>query len=131
MQLRPALTPPPLDPALIDRLAKLADRLDGARPADCDEVLAMLARFNQLSGVAMEWHAFQGFNGATSPEDFVRDILHRKTLVPDPELTREEMAEIVSRIVSAGPDHVLPCTLLRELQASVGDRLALLAGPGP
>jgi hypothetical protein len=95
IELRIELTPPVLSSALVDRLAKLADRLDGAFAGECDEVLA---KFNRLVGIPMALHEFQGINSANSPESFVRNILYRCTLVPDPALCREEMAEIVKRI---------------------------------
>jgi hypothetical protein len=47
MELRSELMPPPLDAALVARLAKLADRIDGAAPGQRDDDWA---EFNRLAG---------------------------------------------------------------------------------
>ena len=101
MKLRPELTLPMLDEALVARLAKLADRLDGARPGQRDDELA---EFNRLAGTSLPLADFQDIYKAEDPEVFVRGVLFRRDLAPDPNLTRAEMAEIVSRIRGPGDD---------------------------
>ena len=84
MKLRPDLTPPVLDEALVTRLARLADRLDGAAEGARDDELA---EFNRLAGTALPLHEFQDVYKAVDPEDFVRDVLYRRSLKPVADLS--------------------------------------------
>jgi hypothetical protein len=97
MELRPELTPPALDAAKVARLAKLAARLDGARPGQWEDDLA---EFNRLARTAILIEEFRGIYGGEDHEDWVRRILYRQSLVPT-DLSREEMVEIVLRAVTA------------------------------
>ena len=102
MELRPELTPPVLDETLVARLAKLADRLDGAAEGERDDELA---EFNALAGTDLPLRDFQDIYKAVNPEDFVRDVLYRRSLKPVPDLSRAEMVEIVSRLLAGGDAH--------------------------
>jgi hypothetical protein len=102
MELRPELRPPALDPARVARLAELADGLDGAAPGQGEDDLVA---FNRLAGTALPLADFQGIHKSESPEDFVRRVLFRRSLAPDPRLTVAEMTEIVSRVTAGGDDH--------------------------
>jgi hypothetical protein len=102
MKLRPELTPPQLDEALVARLARLADRLDGARPGARDDELT---EFNRLAGTAVPLADFQGIYKSENPEDFVRRVLFQRSLAPDPSLSQAEMAEIVSRVMACEENH--------------------------
>jgi hypothetical protein len=102
MALRPELMPPLLDEPLVAQLAKLADRLDGARPGQRDDDLA---KFNQLAGTALRLNDFQGIYKAVGAEDWVRGVLYRKCLHLIPDLSRAEMAEVVSRVLAGGDAH--------------------------
>jgi hypothetical protein len=101
MHLRPELTPPALDEGLVAQLAELADRLDGAGPGQADDELA---EFNRLCGTALVFADFRGISAAEDAEDFVRRVLFRRSLRPDPGLTRDEMAEIVRRATAVTDD---------------------------
>lgn len=102
MELRPALRPPPLDPALVTRLALIADQLDGAAPG---REGADLAAFNRLAGTSLSLTDFQGIYGAMSATEFVRRLLYRRALAPDPALTHAEMTEVVSRVMACAPGY--------------------------
>lgn len=102
MDLRPELTPPVLDEALVARLARLAERLDGAAEGQRDDELA---EFNRLAGTDLPLREFQDIYKAVSPEEFVRDVLYRQALRPVPDLSRAEMVEIVSRLQAGGDEH--------------------------
>lgn len=102
MELRLDLAPPAFDPALIIRLTKLADRIDGAAAGACEQDLAEFAR---LSGAATPFEQFQGTYGAEGHEAFVRQLLIRQHLIPLPPLSTDEMTEVVSRVMACGPDH--------------------------
>jgi hypothetical protein len=101
MELRPGLMPPALDAALVARLAKLADRLDGAAPGQRD---ADLAEFNRLAGTDIPLADFQGIYKSEDAEDFVRRALFQRSLAPDPKVSLAEMTEIVSRVKACGDD---------------------------
>jgi hypothetical protein len=94
--------PPTLDVTLLARLARLADRLDGAQPGTRDDELT---EFNRLAGRALPLADFQGIYKGEDHADFVRRILFQRCLAPDPNLTRAEMAEIVSRAMTCDDDH--------------------------
>jgi hypothetical protein len=102
MELRPELMPPVLDEAKVRHLANLADRLDGASPGQWDEDLA---EFNRVAGMDFPIRDFQGIYGAEDHEDWVRRVLYRQSLAPDADLSRAEMAEIVSRIMACSVGH--------------------------
>jgi hypothetical protein len=94
MRLRPELMPPTHDEALVARLAKLADRLDGARPGQCDDELA---EFNRLAGTDIPLAEFQGIYGGEDHETWVRRMLCYQQIKPAPGVTPEELAEVVRR----------------------------------
>jgi hypothetical protein len=102
MELRPELTPPALDAALVARLADLAARLDGAAPGQWADDLA---DFNRLAGMSIPFEDLQGVYGSGNHANYVRGILYRQRLIPDPALSPAEMTEIVSRIMACGDDH--------------------------
>ncbi|MFN9364028.1 MAG: hypothetical protein ACK6CE_04400 [Planctomycetota bacterium] len=54
MELRPELKPPVLDDKLVERLAELADKIDGARPGEWDE---WRDEFNRLCSLRSELFA--------------------------------------------------------------------------
>ena len=101
MELRPELLPPTLDEAMVARLARLADRLDEARPGERDEDLA---EFNRLAHSDIPLAAFQGIHKGENPEDFVRRVLFQLYLIPTPGVSRAEMVEIVSRVTASAAD---------------------------
>ena len=102
MQIRRELMPPSLDAALVARLTDLAANLDGTAPGQGEDDLA---EFNRLAGTAIPFEEFQGISGGEDHEDYVRRVLYRRHLAPDPALTREEMAEIVSRVSACAEGH--------------------------
>jgi hypothetical protein len=93
--------PPALDRARLARLAKLADRIDGAAPGQWEDDLA---EFNRLAGTDIPFEHFQGISGGEDHADWVRRVLHAQALDPAPSVSLEEMTEIVSRI-RADPTH--------------------------
>jgi hypothetical protein len=97
MHLRRELMPPTLDVALVTRLRDLVAGLDGAAPGQWE---VDLAEFNRLAGTGIQFEEFQGIYGGENHEDYVRRVLYRQHLRPDPALTRAEMVEIVSRVMA-------------------------------
>jgi hypothetical protein len=101
MKLRPELTPPVLDELLVTRLAALASAIDGALPGMWE---GDLAEFNRLAGTSIRFEEFQGIYGGEEHADYVRRVLYRQRLYPDPAITKAELAEIVTRILAGGDD---------------------------
>jgi hypothetical protein len=94
MELRPELMPPHLDDAVLERLATLADRLDGARPGDISDELN---EFNRLAGTNMGFEEFQGVYEEERHKTWVRRVLYSRLIKRAPGVTREELVEVVRR----------------------------------
>jgi hypothetical protein len=99
MDLRPDLTPPALDEDLVQRLAALADRLDGAYPGQYDEDLA---EFNRLAGTMLLLHEFQGIYGGDTHEAWVRRTLYSHLIKPAVKVTPDELVEVARRAIPMG-----------------------------
>ncbi|MBA5690734.1 hypothetical protein [Rugamonas apoptosis] len=91
MELRQELTPPQLDEQFVDRLAQLADTIDG-NPSQ-----ALCAEFNRLAGTELPLSFFQGVYGSENHANFVWRVLRKQRIKPVPDVTREELVEIVRR----------------------------------
>ena len=102
MELRSDLTFPTLDEPCVQRIAKLASRLDGSGPGESDDELR---EFNERTGTSYELSEFQGIFGGMEHETWVRTLLCEpfatKPLAP----TRDELLEIITRL-TAGDDEV-------------------------
>jgi hypothetical protein len=96
MELRPELTPTVLDEAKVARLAKLADRIDGAAPGQWEDELD---EFNRLASTELKFEDFQGIYGAENHEDFVRRVLYQQAVASETGLSRADMVEIASRVI--------------------------------
>lgn len=101
MELRPELMPPALDGAKVQKLAEVASKLDGYNSLDVE---GLLQTFNREAGTDLGLEDFQEIYCSEDHEDWVRRLLYQQTLGPDPNLSRAEMAEIVSRVIG-GADH--------------------------
>jgi hypothetical protein len=101
VDLRPELIPPTLDEAKVAHLARLAARLDGARPGEWEDDLV---EFNRLAGTAIPIEEFQGIYGAEDHEDWVRRVLYYKCIKPAAGVTRAELTEVVRRAMSTDVD---------------------------
>jgi hypothetical protein len=98
MELRRELTPPQLDEQLVERLAQLANSIDGnPSQALCDE-------FNKLAGTELSVSVFQGVYGSENHANFVRRVLRKQRIKPVHDVTREELVEIVRRAMKPDRD---------------------------
>ncbi len=91
MELRSELRPPLLDQSLVNHLAELADKLDGARPGEWDE---WLIEFNKLARTEIPFEHFQGIYGGECHVDWVRRLLFEKLIRPAQNVTRDELIEV-------------------------------------
>jgi hypothetical protein len=96
--------PPSLDKAKVQRLARLAARIDGARPGQWEEALA---EFNRIAGTNLAFEEFQGIYGAEEHETWVRRLLVQRSLKPVADVSRAELVEIVRRAMpqNGDPEH--------------------------
>jgi hypothetical protein len=110
MNLRQELTPPSVDERLIARLAELANALDG-NPSE-----TLRAEFNKLAGTDVPMILFQGVYESEDHANFVRRVLREQRIKPVPDVTRDELVEIVRRAMK--PDKAW----LNELYMAIFDR---------
>ncbi|MFJ4007533.1 hypothetical protein ACIPWL_29340 [Streptomyces sp. NPDC090023] len=115
MHLRPELTPPPVSRQRLDELCaeveRIADLLD-ARPEAAGEAITA---FNTTTG--HHYHAldFAEYGGSRSLENFAREAARpARPVVTD--ITRDELVEIVRRLLTADPESDY---FLRLLEANV------------
>ncbi|NAW84927.1 hypothetical protein [Photobacterium halotolerans] len=91
MILRPELQPPEVDVTLLECLTKLASDIDGGKEEEClDKVL----EFNFLTETNHQFIDFQGIYGSDGHKEWVHRLLRLKSIVPQPNLTRDELIEI-------------------------------------
>lgn len=96
MQLRPALEPSSLDTKLVERLTWLADNLDGEQnPA---QIRAWLAEFNAKANTDLHWQDFQEIYGYQDHVEWVKSALLRQRVAVVPDISRDELIELVRRI---------------------------------
>lgn len=101
MNLRPELMPPALDEEKVKRLGAIASKLDGYNCPDPEELLRI---FNREAGTRLELEDFQKIYASEDHEDWVRRALYRRSLSPCHDISREEMVEIVSRVIAGDAD---------------------------
>jgi hypothetical protein len=129
MELRPELMPPVLDEARVARLARLAAEIDGVHPGQWEE---LLDEFNRAAGTAFAFEDFQGIYGAMDHETFVRQVLSEPAARKVPDITYDELLELLTRVCrAAGVEHEV-YFWLRLLEANLPDpRLSdLIYWPG-
>lgn len=95
MELRKELTPPVLDEHLVSLLATLADSLDG-NPSE-----ELRQQFNNLAGTDLSMDRFQGVYESEDHANFVRGILRSQLIRPLPNVTQDELIEVVRRAMIA------------------------------
>lgn len=96
MQLRPELEPSSLDANLVERLTWLADNLDGEQ--NPPQIEAWLNEFNASANADLAWIDFQEIYGHQNHEEWVKTVLLRQRVVALPDISREELCELVRRI---------------------------------
>ncbi|MEV5011438.1 hypothetical protein [Streptomyces sp. NPDC055692] len=116
MDLRPELLPPPVSRQRLDELCaeveRIADLLE-ARPEEADEAIAA---FNAMTGHDYEALDFAEYYGSRSLEEFAREAARpARPVVAD--ITRDELVEIVRRLLKADPES--DDYYLRLLEANV------------
>jgi hypothetical protein len=109
---------PELDEALVERLAKLADRLDGGDRDLCGE---LLEEFNTLAGTSIPFEEFQGIYGGEEHVEYVRRVLTAKQTTEDPTLDRNGLVEMFSRILADPCDNAYLTYAFSTIEKTYGD----------
>lgn len=114
MDLRPELSPPPVDPSTLEELSREIERIAGLL-YDGEPAGEAIAAFNATTGHDYDVSDFAEYQGWRALEDFAREAA-RPARPRVPGVAREELVEIVRRILAADPatDYYL-----RLLEASV------------
>src|SRR3954447_20634662 len=99
MDLRPELLPPPVDQQYLRRLGQEIDRISAllaaGRPAD-----ETIAAFNERTGHRYHAVDFAEYSGWRDLADFAMEAA-RPAHPRVPEITRDELIEIVNRIMGS------------------------------
>ncbi|QDU11059.1 hypothetical protein [Gimesia aquarii] len=111
-------TPPHLDEALVQRLAELANELDGA---DEHDAKPLLEEFNELAGTSIPFAEFQGIYGAEDHIDYVRRVLTDKLTNADSSLTRDDLTEMFKRVCENPTDDAYLQFMFSTIKKTFGD----------
>lgn len=98
MKLRSELMPPVLDEALVHRLAALAAQIDCGDP---EQTKAELAAFNREALTDFDFYQFQGIYGGQEHETWVRNVLAGPYVRLVPDVSKDELVEMVRRLMEA------------------------------
>ncbi|WP_296264586.1 hypothetical protein [Pseudomonas sp. UBA6562] len=105
MKLRTELMPPVLDKALVKRLTYLVSTIDGG---DQHAVAPLLQELNQLASAQFDFYELQGIEGGQDHITWARTVLATSSVRLLADVTREELVELVRRVMAAeGPEHSL------------------------
>ncbi|WP_229864811.1 bacteriocin immunity protein [Streptomyces spinoverrucosus] len=102
MDLRSELRPPPVDQEQLDEICSEIERISDliARGGPADDAVAA---FNQKTGHEYTILDFAEYYGWRSLEDFTREAA-RPAWPKVPDITRDELVEIVRRILANDPE---------------------------
>ncbi|MCT9089847.1 bacteriocin immunity protein [Streptomyces sp. ASQP_92] len=115
MDLRPELLPPPVSRQRLDELSAEVGRIAGLLEAGSDAASDAIAAFKAMTGHDYDALDFAGYDGSRSLEEFAREAARpARPRVAD--ITREELVEIVRRLLTADPEIDY---YLRVLEANV------------
>ncbi|MEV0709785.1 hypothetical protein [Nocardia aurea] len=104
MDLRPELLPPPVAPEYLAALAREIERIDQLiTTGDPDAAIAVIAAFNQHTGHDYDFTDFVEYSSYRDLLDFAQEAA-RPAHPRVPDITRDELVEIVRRIRAADPD---------------------------
>lgn len=128
VDLRPELLPPPVSRHRLDELCAEVERIADLLEARAEAAGEAIAAFNAMTGHDYTAFDFAEYAGSRSLEEFAREAARpARPVVAD--ITRDELVEIVCRLLTATPESDY---YLRLLQANVSHPIAADPGrPGP
>jgi hypothetical protein len=129
MELRPELSPPPVGRSRLEELSREIERISGLLYAG-EPAGEAIAAFNAETGHAYDASDFAEYHGWRSLDDFAVEAA-RPAYPKVPDVTRDELVEIVRRLLAADPETDFYLLLLRANVAHPGaSDLIYQAGPG-
>ncbi|MFB0631578.1 hypothetical protein [Streptomyces sp. AB3(2024)] len=112
MDLRPELRPPPVSRRRLDELCAEVQRIAGLLETGSEAAGEAVAAFNAKTGHDYAALDFAGYDGSRSLEQFAREAAGpARPVVAD--ITRDELVEIVRRLLTAAPESDWHLCLLR------------------
>jgi hypothetical protein len=99
MDLRPELLPPSVDRHRLDEMCEEIERVAGLISLGGAAALAAVAAFNERTGHEYSFIDFTEYDGWRSLEEFATEAA-RPAWPKVPDITRDELVEIVSRILA-------------------------------
>jgi hypothetical protein len=118
MDLRSELSPPPVERSRLEELSREIERIAGLL-YDGEPAGEAIAAFNATTGHDYDVSDFAEYQGWRSLEDFAREAA-RPAHPRVPDVGREELVEIVRRILAADPATDYYLRLLRASVAHPG-----------
>jgi len=109
---------PKLDEALVEHLAKIASKLDGGHEENDRE---LLAEFNRLAGTEIPFSEFQGIYSAEEHFDYVRRVLTAKATAAQPDLDRDGLIEMFTKIDADPCDDAYLSYVFARIKKTFGD----------
>lgn len=112
------MSQPNLDDDLVQRLAEIAERLDGG-----DEVAdaALLNEFNRLAGTSIPFSEFQGIYGGEDHVDYVRRVLTDRATEAAPNLNRELLTQMFAKVLADPCDDAYLQYVFTTIRKTLGD----------
>ncbi|MFI1731201.1 hypothetical protein ACH40E_18645 [Streptomyces acidicola] len=103
MDLRPELLPPPVSRQRLDELSCEIDRIADLVTGGSEHADEAIRAFNEVTGHDYVAFDFAHYGGSRSVEDFAREAARpaRPRVV---DITRDELVEIVRRVLAASPE---------------------------
>ncbi len=112
------MSQPRRDDDLLQRLAEIADRLDGGDEAT-DTYL--LEEFNRLAGTNIPFSEFQGVYGGEDHIDYVRRVLTERATEASPNLNREGLIEMFKKVLADPCDDAYLQFVFTTIEKTFGD----------
>jgi hypothetical protein len=104
MDLRPELLPAPVPEVRLRELASEVERIERLRcSGERAAADAALTAFNEDTGHDYDTYQFLAYSGSRTVEEFAREAA-RPANPRVPDVTRDEVVEVVRRIRECGPD---------------------------
>ncbi|MFJ5924522.1 bacteriocin immunity protein [Kitasatospora sp. NPDC092948] len=118
MDLRPELLPPPVSRERLAELCREIERIADLAMKHPEAVDEAVAAFNAMTGHDYGALCFAEYDGSRSLEDFAREAA-RPARPQVSDITRDELVEVVRRLLEDPPDSDNSDYYLRLLEANV------------
>ncbi|MEU4345989.1 hypothetical protein [Streptomyces sp. NPDC023838] len=103
VDLRPELLPPPVSRERLEELSREIERIADLLLSGSEGASEAICAFNSATGHTYEALAFVEYHGSRSLEEFAREAA-RPAHPRVPDITRDELVEIVRRVLTGSPE---------------------------